>query len=151
MAPVQVHDPLSFQHPHPLYSSYTSVPVSSTSTLVTISGQVAVDPDTGETPTTLSAQIDLCLSRISACLEHAGARKIDITRFMYYITQRGIEEVDAANGKGAALKLVGGKVGQWLDGHRPASCFLRVFGMSDDKFLCEFECMAVVLTPGLEK
>lgn len=141
---VQIHDPPAFKHPHPLYSSYTSVPLSPTSTLVTISGQVAQDPDTGETPTTLSAQVDLCLSRLSACLEHAEARKVDITRLMYYITQRGVEQVEAAEGKGAALKLIGGKVASWLGDHRPASCFLRVFGMSDDRFLCEFECMAVV-------
>jgi hypothetical protein len=63
---------------------------------------------------------------------------------MYYITQRGFDEVEEKEGKGAALKLIGGKVGSWLEGRRPASCFLRVFGMSDEKFLCEFECMAVV-------
>lgn len=63
---------------------------------------------------------------------------------MYYITQRGLDEVDEKGGKGAGLKLIAGKVGEWLEGHRPASCYLRVFGMSDDKFLCEFECMAVV-------
>ncbi len=141
---VQAQDPSSFKKPHPLYSSYTSVPLSPIATLVTISGQVGEDPATSEVPSTLSAQVDLCLSRMSACLEDAHARKTDITRFMYYITQHGVDEVDEKEGKGAALKLVGGKVGAWLEGHRPASCFLRVFGMSDERFLCEFECMAVV-------
>jgi enamine deaminase RidA (YjgF/YER057c/UK114 family) len=147
--PVEVHDPPAFQRPNPLYSSYTSVPLSATTRLITVSGQVAEDPTTGETPAGLSAQIDLCLCRLLACLEHAGARKVDVTRFMYYIAQRGVDDVDDSAGKGAATKLIGGKVGAWLEGHRPASCYLRVFGMSDDKYLCEFECMAVV-TEGSE-
>jgi hypothetical protein len=63
---------------------------------------------------------------------------------MYYISQRGVEEIDGREGKGAAVRLIGGKVGSWLEGNRPTSCFLRVWGMSDDKFLCEFECQAVV-------
>ena len=140
----QSHDPPSFKTPHPLYSSYTTAPLSPTATLVTVSGQVAEDPETGETPSDLSAQITLCLARLSACLDDAGATKADITRFMYYIAQRGIDQVDATKGDGAALKLIGAKVGTWLEGHRPASCYLRVFGMSEDKFLCEFECMAIV-------
>jgi enamine deaminase RidA (YjgF/YER057c/UK114 family) len=142
--PVTAIDPPVFKSPHPLYSSYTSVPISSTSTLITISGQVAEDPSTGETPSSLPAQIDVCLSRLSSCLDHAGATKADLIRFMYYISQRGVEEIDGREGKGAVVRLIGGKVGSWLEGNRPASCFLRVWGMSDDRFLCEFECQAVV-------
>jgi enamine deaminase RidA (YjgF/YER057c/UK114 family) len=144
--PVQTIDPPTLKSPHPLYSSYTSVPISTTAVLVTISGQVAQDPQTGETPSELSAQVELCLSRLSSCLDHAGATKADITRFMYYIAQRAFDEIDEKEGKGVAARLIGGKVGAWLEGHRPASCFLRVFGMSDDKFLCEFECQAIVAT-----
>lgn len=144
--PVSTHDPVVFKNPHPLYSSYTSVPLSSTTTLLTFAGQVAKDPETGATPPDLASQVDLCLSRLSICLIDAGAKKGDITRFMYYISQRGIDEVDKKEGSGAAVMLIGGKTGQWLEGHRPASSFLHVFGMSDDKFLCEFECTAVVNT-----
>lgn len=141
---VQTHDPPSFKKPHPLYSSFTSVPLSGPANLITVAGQVAEDPETGETPSSLGEQVDVCLSRLSACLEHAGGNKANITRLMYYIAQPGIDEVDGREGKGAALKLIGTKVGAWLEGHRPASCYLRVFGMSDDRFLCEFECMAIV-------
>lgn len=137
-------DPPAFQKLNPLYSSITSVPLSSTATLVTVAGQVAEDPQTGETPIELSAQLDLCLFRLTICLQYAGTKKSDITRLMYYITQSAIAEIDRKEGKGAALKLIAQKVGSWLEGHRPASCFLRVFGMSDEKLLCEFECMAVV-------
>ncbi|KAF2492439.1 hypothetical protein BU16DRAFT_620810 [Lophium mytilinum] len=141
---VKAQDPPSFNKQHPLYASFTSVPLSPTATLITVAGQVAEDPETGETPSDLSAQVDLCLRRLKIILDHAGAGKADITRFMYYVAQGGVDQVEAAKGKGAAIKLVGGKVGEWLEGNRPASCFLRVFGMSDERFLCEFECMAVV-------
>ncbi|RFU27299.1 hypothetical protein B7463_g9042, partial [Scytalidium lignicola] len=146
--PVQAHDPPHFAAPHPFYSSYTTVPLSPTTTLVTVSGQVAQDIETGDTPSDLESQVDLCLSRLSGCLECAGAGKKDITRFMYYISQRGVDEFDEREGKGAAVRLIGGKSGKWLEGNRLASCFPRVFGMSDDKFLCEFECIAVVTKEG---
>jgi enamine deaminase RidA (YjgF/YER057c/UK114 family) len=122
---VQVHDPPTFHKPHPLYSSYTSVPLSSTTTLITISRQVAEDPETGETPSSLPEQIDVCLSRLSTCLQHAGVtNKASITRFMYYIAQRGIDEVDEAEGKkGAALKVVGEKAGAWLEGASTSELF----------------------------
>jgi enamine deaminase RidA (YjgF/YER057c/UK114 family) len=141
---VQAHDAPSVKHPHPLFSSFTSARRSDTATLVTISGQSARDPETNETPEGLAPQIDICLSRIDACLQAAGATKGDITRLMYYIVQRGLDEFDAKEGEGAALKLIAQKAGAWLEGNRPASCYLRVLGMSEDKLLCEFECMAVV-------
>lgn len=142
--PVEPLDPPSFKHPNPLYSSYTSVQLSPTSKLITIAGQVAEDPVTNAVPEGLPAQIDLCLSRISTILDHAGATKKDITRFMYYIAQPAIDKFDEKEGGGSALKVIAGKVGNWLEGHRPASCYMRVFGMSEDKYCCEFECMAVV-------
>lgn len=142
--PVQAIDPPSFKKTNPLYASYTTVPLSSTTTLVTVAGQVAEDLETGETPSGLSSQLDLCLLRLSTCLDHAGAKKTDITRLMYYITQHGIDQWDSKEGEGAALKLIVDKVGKWLEGNRPASCYNRVFGMTEDKYLCEFECMAVV-------
>lgn len=137
-------DTPTFKHPNPLYSSYTSVPLSPTTELITVAGQVAEDPVTNAVPEGLPAQIDLCLSRISIILDHAGATRRDLTRFMYYIAQPAIDKFDAKEGEGSALKLIGGKVGTWLEGHRPASCYMRVFGMSEDKYCCEFECMAVV-------
>lgn len=141
---VQAVDPPSFKNPHPLYASYTTVPISTTTSLITVAGQIAQDPITNIIPSGLDAQVDLCLSRLSACLEHAGATKRDITRLMYYIAQPAVDEIDTKEGQGAALKLIGTKVGVWQEGHRPASCFLRVHGLSSPAFLCEFECMAII-------
>jgi enamine deaminase RidA (YjgF/YER057c/UK114 family) len=109
---VQAHDAPSVKHPHPLFSSFTTARLSDTATLVTISGQSARDPETNETPEGLGPQIDICLSRIDACLKAAGATKGDITRLMYYIVQRGLDELDAKEGKGAALKLIAQRRGR---------------------------------------
>jgi hypothetical protein len=43
--PVRAHDPQSFKNVHPLCSSFTSVRISDTATLVTVTGQVAEDPE----------------------------------------------------------------------------------------------------------
>ena len=141
---VDTLDPPEFKHANPLYSSYTSVPISSTAKLITIAGQVAEDPETNAVPVGLAAQVDLCLARLTAIMKHAGAAKADLTRLMYYIAQPAIDQLDGEEGQGVALALIAAKVGAWLEGHRPASCYLRVFGMSEDKYCCEFECMAVV-------
>jgi enamine deaminase RidA (YjgF/YER057c/UK114 family) len=81
--------------------------------------------------------MELCLSRVSTCLEASGAKITDMTRLMYYITERAWEEDDV-------LKLVTDVVGKWLQGHRPASCFLVVKALSQPEYLCEFEAQAVV-------
>ncbi|KAJ2979684.1 hypothetical protein NQ176_g3101 [Zarea fungicola] len=132
---VHPHDPAAFKNPHPVFSSYTSIALSPTTKLLTFAGQVAEDPETGATPPDLGSQVDLCLARLATCLNDAGVKKSDLTRFMYYISQRGIDQVDDKEGSGAAVMLIGAKAAQWLEGHRPASCFLRVFGMTEDKFL----------------
>lgn len=146
MSLVKLIDPPTLGKPNPAYASITSAKLSPTATLYTVAGQVAEDPVDGSIPSGLAAQLDMCFRRLDLCLEHVGATKVDISRFMYYIKQGAIEELDAAEGPGSALKLIVGKAMNWLDGHRPASCYNRVFGMSDDIYLCEFEMMVITST-----
>lgn len=143
---VQIIDPPGLGRPNPIYASITAAKLSPTTTLYTVAGQVAEDPSDGSVPASLPAQLDLCLRRLDICLEHIGARKTDISRFMYYIRQGGLDEFDAQQGKGEGLKLIVQKAMGWLEGHRPASCYNRVFGMTDDKYLCEFEMMVITST-----
>lgn len=137
-------DPPALGPGHPLYAHITSVPIGG-STLLTIAGQVPRIPPTKENPhphpsapSGLRAQMELCLSRLSICLEASGAKVTDLTRLMYYFTERAWEEEDA-------MKLVTEVVGKWLGGHRPASVLLVVKGLSQPEFLCEFEGQAVVV------
>lgn len=142
--PVKLIDPPALGVSNPLYAAITAALLSHTSTLYTIAGQVAEDPVTGSTPSDLHSQLDICFQRLDICLTHINAKKTDVIRFMYYIKQSAIEDLDGQQGKGAALNLIVDKAGKWLEGHRPASCYNRVFGMSDDRFLCEFEAMVVL-------
>jgi enamine deaminase RidA (YjgF/YER057c/UK114 family) len=144
MPTVEVIDPPTLGKPNPLYGAITAARLSQSTTLYTISGQVAQDPVSGAVPAGLSAQLPVCLRRIDLCLEHIGAKKTDITRLMYYIRQGDVDDYEAAEGHGSALKLIGGVVGKWLEGHRPASCYNRSLGMSDDRYACEFEAMVVL-------
>lgn len=76
--------------PHPLYAHITSIPISLECTLHNTSGQVPI-PDsiygTTSIPTTLSEQIDICLSRISLCLGHLGAKISDIAVLKYFMVE----------------------------------------------------------------
>ena len=102
-----------------------------------ISGQVPISDaiyGTTSIPTTLPEQIDICLSRISLCLDHLGARIIDIAVLKYFMVER-FYEYEGNEG----LETVGAKVGSWLKGHRPASTLLVVKGLSQREFACEFE------------
>ena len=144
MPAVEVIDPPTLGKLNPLYGAITAAKLSQSATLYTISGQVAEDPATGDVPAGLSAQLPICLKRIDLCLEHIGAKKTDMIRLMYYIRQGAIDDYDPVEGQGSALKLIVGVVGKWLEGHRPASCYNRSFGMTDDRYACEFEAMVVL-------
>lgn len=144
MPTVEVIDPPTLGKPNPLYGAITAAKLSPSTTLYTIAGQVAEDPSDGSVPEGFADQLALCLKRIDLCLEHIGAKKTDMTRFMYYLRQGAIDDYDATEGKGSALRLIVAVVGKWLEGHRPASCYNRSFGMTEDKYACEFEAMVVL-------
>lgn len=84
---VSTIDPPSFGPGHPVFSHVTVVPFSDTVKMITVAGQVAITAE-GKTPDGLSAQMKLCLERLSTCLEAAGAGVKDMTRLMYYFTEK---------------------------------------------------------------
>lgn len=130
---VKVLDPPSLGPTNPVYSNITIVSIGDIK-LVTIAGQVATTP-TGEIPSTLEAQIDLCLSKVGTCLSAVGATVHDMTRLVYYFVEHDPKTTPA---------LITEKVKPFLQGHRPASCYLVVQSLSRPEFLCEFEAVAVV-------
>lgn len=154
MSLVSLIDPPALGKPNPAYAAITAAKLSPTAVLYTIAGQVAEDPKDGSVPTGFGEQIDLCLRRIDICLESIGATKADMTRFVYYLRQGAMTDYDAKEGEGAATAVVVSKAMAWLEGNRPASCYNRSFGMSDDIYHCEFEAMVVVApkdTPPVSK
>ena len=147
MSLVKTLDPPSLGIPNPAYAAITAAQLSPTASLYTIAGQVAEDPVNGSVPPGFAEQIDLCLRRIDLCLEYIGATKADMTRFIYYIRQGAIDDYDKGKGKGSARDVLTGKAMAWLEGNRPASCYCRSYGMSDDIYHCEFEAMVVIAKP----
>ncbi|KAF2168089.1 hypothetical protein M409DRAFT_21534 [Zasmidium cellare ATCC 36951] len=143
---VKVLDPEALGPKPPIYSAMTAVPLSPHTTQYYISGQTGVDPTTNELPPDLESQLDNVLKRLSICLDYIGAKKTDLATFHYYFRQPAVEDLDGRELEGAR-KVVHSKVSPWLEGHRPASCYSRTFGMSHPKFLCEISATAVVYKP----
>ncbi|KAK4504990.1 hypothetical protein PRZ48_002953 [Zasmidium cellare] len=143
---VTVLDPEALGPKPGIYSAMTSIPLSPNTTQYYISGQTGEDLTTNDLPPDLETQLDNILKRLSICLEHVGAKKTDLATFHYYLRQSAVEDLDAREFEGA-LKVVYGKVGPWLEGHRPASCYSRTFGMSHPRYLCEISAVAVVYKP----
>lgn len=131
-------DPPSIGPPNPVFGNISIVPLSDTLKQINISGQVAQTP-TKEVPEGLGPQMDLCLSRVTQCLEAVDAGVHDISKFMYYFTEKAFAHEDFLN-------FITEKMQSWLQGHRPASCAMIVKSLSQPAFLCEFEATVVLRT-----
>lgn len=130
---VETLDPSSLGPSNPVYANVTTVPIGDMN-FVTIAGQVATTP-TGEVPSSLEEQIDLCLSKLETCLSAVHGTVHHLTRLVYYFVEHNPETTPG---------LITEKAKAFLDGHRPASCYLVVKALSKPEFLCEFEAVAVV-------
>lgn len=125
---VQTKDTPALGPAQSLYSNISLAPLSPTTTLITISGQLATSPS-NPTPKRLS--------NFAHCLNEAGASVHDLTKLTYYFTERAWEEEDV-------VKVMMETVAPWLDRHRPASTLVVVKGLAGPEFLCEIEGQAVV-------
>ncbi|MCJ1328347.1 hypothetical protein MMC10_005023 [Thelotrema lepadinum] len=119
--------------PHPAYAQITTIPLGS-ARLITISGQVADDPETGSVPEDLGDQVDVCFGKIRACLEACGATVHDLVKVMYYVV--GFEP--------SMLSTVTDRIVGFMEGHRPAGCLLGIQSSIDGRFKVEIEATAVV-------
>ena len=141
---VRAFNPPALETPSPVFAHVSLAPLSASVTQFIIAGQIGTDPETQETPPDLASQVDICLRRISICLDAANATTNDMTRFMYYIAERGFEG-------DKTIEMLLEKVTKWLGPDaRPTSCFLVPKSLSQPKFLCEFEAMGVVANEGAE-
>jgi len=129
---VKVIDPPDLGSLNPSYGNITVVPIGDTN-LITIAGQVATTPS-GEIPSSLEEQFDLCLHKVQTCLSFAGATLHDMTRLVYYVV-----EYDGDSTR----RILVEKITAFLQGHRPASCLLIVKALSKPEFKVEIEASAV--------
>ncbi len=106
--------------------------LSSTSTLITIAGQLGLSIS-GQIPSSLADQVALALENLSKCLEAAGATTRDIVKVTQYIV-----DYDPSERSRAELYL------KFIGDHRPPSTLVGVTKLAAPDLLYEIEAMAVV-------
>ncbi|KAJ4287717.1 hypothetical protein N0V90_012420 [Kalmusia sp. IMI 367209] len=121
----------------PTYSQISSIPVSPTSTLISIAGQIGYDAATQTIPPTLGEQVTLACANVDKCLEAAGATKADIVQVRQYVVDllRGGKGPDPEGPK---------RYAEWMGGLKPPSTRLGVQALAKAELVYEIEVVAVV-------
>lgn len=139
-------NPPSVPKPPPTYDQVAVTPLLPQSKLVTLAGQVGIDPVSGEVPADFSRQVRLAYDSIENALAAVGATPRDIVHVRHYIvTVTG----DAALDSKDVVDRGWGKL--WIEfmdqkagGHRPPDTVLGVAGLAKKALLYEVEAWAVV-------
>ena len=104
---------------------------------VFLSGAEARADDTDESVEGVAAQTELALDRIKTRLEEAGARLDDVVKFVWYLTDRALEQEFYAARDG------------WLARHAPTlleersyASTLLIVGLAKPDMLVEIDCFA---------
>src|SRR2546423_13020397 len=104
---------------------------------VFLSGVEAGSGDTDEPVEGVAAQTELALDRIKARLEEAGAQLDDVVKFVWYLTDRALEQEFYAARDG------------WLARHAPTlleersyASTLLIVGLAKPEMLVEIDCIA---------
>ena len=104
---------------------------------VFLSGAEARSEDTDEPVEGVAAQTELALERIRVRLEEAGARLDDVVKFVWYLTDRALEQEFYAARDG------------WLARHAPKlleersyASTLLIVGLAKPDMLVEIDCIA---------
>lgn len=129
----QLINPPNVHPPRPTYSHVQTTPISSTSTLVTIAGQIGVDPDTQSVASTFAEQVQVALANLGKCLAAAGATPADIIKITHFVVNLDPKDTTRA---AAYVKFMGD--------HRPPSTLLGVAALAEPSILYEVEAMAIV-------
>ena len=131
--PSQLLNPPTVVPPRPTYSHVSSSPLSPTTTLISIAGQIGIDPTTKTVPPTFAEQVQVALANLGRCLEAVGATPADIIKVTHFVVNLDPNDRSRAE---AYIKFIGD--------HRPPSTLLGVAKLADDELLYEIEAMAVV-------
>ena len=132
----QLHNPPTIHPPAPSYTHISTVPLSPSTKLITIAGQIGMDPS-GKIPPSFAAQVQLALANLSTCLASAGCTTEDIVKCGMYIVGKpgGDEEMDDVRRK-AYKEFLG-------EARPPPDTLIYVAALADQGLLFEIDCMAV--------
>ena len=129
----QLINPPDVRPPHPTYSHVQKTPISATSTLVSIAGQVGVPPDSASAASTFAEQVEIALENLRKCLDAAGATPEDIIKVTQYVVN--MDPKDESR-RVAYTNFMGD--------HRPPSTLVGVAALALPDLLYEIEAMAIV-------
>ncbi|KIX03906.1 uncharacterized protein Z518_07459 [Rhinocladiella mackenziei CBS 650.93] len=129
----QLINPSTVHPPRPTYSHIQTIQISPTSTLVTIAGQIGMEPETKTVPSTFAGQVQVALANLGRCLAAVGATPANIIKTTHFVVNLDPQDTSRAE---AYLKFIGD--------HRPPSTLLGVAALADPNLLYEVEAMAIV-------
>ncbi|KAJ9494539.1 hypothetical protein H2202_009971 [Exophiala xenobiotica] len=139
-------NPSGVAAPPPTYSHIAITPVLPKTRLITLAGQVGIDPQTSGVPTDFVKQVELAYANLLNCLRAAGATPRDIIHVRHYIVngQTG-GEADSSEiidrGWSSLWMEFMDKVGE---GYRPPDTVLGVASLAKKELLYEVEAWAIV-------
>lgn len=131
----QTFNPASVPAPRPSYSHICTTPLSPTTKLITVAGQIGIDPTTSTVPASFAAQVSAALTNLGACLAAAGATTRDVVKVTQYVV-----DYDPTERARASL------YGEFMGDHRPPSTLVGVACLAEPELSYEIEAMAVVTT-----
>ena len=89
----QLHNPPEIHKTAPTYSHVAIVPISNVARLITIAGQVGIDPK-GNIAPDLAGQVELALENLGKCLASARCGKEEIVKVTLYIVAQSRNKAD---------------------------------------------------------
>ena len=132
----QLHNPPSIHKPAPTYSHVAIIPISNTARLITIAGQVGIDPQ-GNIAPTFAGQVSLALENLDKCLASARCGKEEIVKVTLYIVAREpSNKADEDVRKSLYTRF-------WGELQPPPNTVVYVAALALPELLFEVEAMAV--------
>lgn len=124
----------------PTYSQVSIIPISPTTKLITLAGQIATSKDGFSTPLSFPDQVRSALSNVDKCLTAAGATKANIFAVRQYVVGLGkLSDED----KMARWRIYTEWLGDGME-KPPPSTLVGVESLAGRELLFEVEVQAVV-------
>ncbi|OCT48310.1 L-PSP endoribonuclease family protein [Cladophialophora carrionii] len=129
----QLINPADVRTPPSIYSHVQVTPISPTSSLVTIAGQIGVPPNSAAAASTFAEQVEIALDNLRKCLAAVGATPADIIKVTHYVVNLDPKDKSRLE---AYTKFIGD--------HRPPATLVGVAALAWPDLLYEVEAMAIV-------
>ncbi|KAF2021078.1 YjgF-like protein [Aaosphaeria arxii CBS 175.79] len=139
-------NPATVPPPPTTYSQVCVTPILPTAKLITLAGQVGIDPTTKTVPTSFLEQVKIAYENVHNCLKAANATPGDIVHVKHYIVRdSGVAELDAKDVVDRGWGELWMKfMDEMADGHRPPDTVLGVAALAKSNLLYEVEVLAVI-------